>query len=66
MTQAKITTGANDRPRDVSIGQTADGLPDDSGRPVQVSDEEIAKVRDKLLNDDAQGVDDEESEAHPS
>lgn len=44
----KITTGANDRPRDAPIGQTADGLPDDSSQPIQADNEQIERVRKSL------------------
>jgi hypothetical protein len=46
--RAKITTGANDRPRNSSIAQTAPGLPDDTSRPVEISDEEVERVARKL------------------
>jgi hypothetical protein len=52
MEPKKSTTGANDRPKDASIGQTAEGVPDDSGRPVEVDEDEVAKVREKLLGDE--------------
>ena len=32
--RAKITTGANDRQLNETIGQSGQGLPDDSGMPV--------------------------------
>ncbi|MGX7871556.1 hypothetical protein ACVDG5_000270 [Mesorhizobium sp. ORM6] len=44
----KITTGANDRPRDAPIGQTAEGLPDDSSRPVQTDEDQIERIRKAL------------------
>ena len=45
----KISTGPNARPRDVSIAQTAGGLPNDSSRAVEgVTDEEVARVERKL------------------
>ncbi|HEV7346255.1 MAG TPA: hypothetical protein VGN60_11555 [Devosia sp.] len=40
MTKSKPVGGANDRPKDVSIAQTGEGLPDDSSEPVDVDDEE--------------------------
>jgi hypothetical protein len=52
MEPKKSTTGANDRPEDASIGQTAEGVPDDSGRPVEIDEDEVAKVREKLLGDE--------------
>lgn len=48
MSTEKQTTGLNDRPKDAPIGQTAEGLPDDSGRPVEVDDETIERTRRKL------------------
>ena len=48
MTNSKLTDGLNDRPKDASIGQTAEGLPDDSGRQVDVRDETVDAVRKKL------------------
>ncbi|MCA0032184.1 hypothetical protein [Mesorhizobium sp. B263B2A] len=47
----KITTGANDRPRDVSIGQTAEGLPDDSSQPVQADEDQIERIRKALARE---------------
>jgi hypothetical protein len=44
----KETDGLNDRPKSTPIGQTADGLPDDSGRPVEVDDETIERTPRKL------------------
>jgi hypothetical protein len=45
----KITTGANDRPRDETISQTGAGLPDDTSRPVEVDDATVERVRQQLL-----------------
>lgn len=53
MTSGKSTTGNNDRPRNDSIAQTGSGLPDDSGKPIDVSEDEVGKVRDKLTGGDA-------------
>lgn len=52
----KITTGLNDRPRNESIAQTAPGLPDDTGHPVDISDEEIERTRAKLMAGDRHAV----------
>jgi len=49
----KITTGANDRPMDESIGQTAGGLPDDSGRALSTSETQLAKARESLFGKDS-------------
>jgi hypothetical protein len=44
----KISNGPNARPRDASIAQTGEGLPNDSSRPVEVSEEEERRIRQKL------------------
>ena len=44
----KVTTGANDRPKDETIAQTGPGLPDDTTLPVDVSEEEVERAREKL------------------
>ncbi len=62
MTPSKITEGANDRPRDASIGQSAGGLPDDTGRPIEVDEAEAARMAAALGGGDGE----DESEAHPS
>jgi hypothetical protein len=51
MTNTKLTDGLNDRPKDAPIGQTAEGLPDDSSRPVDLRDETVDAVREKLSED---------------
>lgn len=48
MNTEKQTDGLNDRPKNAPIGQTADGLPDGSGRPVEVDDDTIEKTHRKL------------------
>jgi hypothetical protein len=48
MTSSKITTGLNDRPKNETIAQTGSGIPDDASRPVDISDEEVERVRRKL------------------
>jgi hypothetical protein len=45
----KSTTGLNDRPKDETIAQSGGGLPDDSGEPIEVSDEKVERVRSKLV-----------------
>jgi hypothetical protein len=45
----KITNGPNDRPRDETIAQSGPGFPDDSGTPIEASDEEVERVRAKLM-----------------
>ncbi|RWO60524.1 hypothetical protein [Mesorhizobium sp.] len=44
----KITTGANDRPRNETIGQSGEGRPDDSSTPLEVDETTIARVRKQL------------------
>ena len=46
--EEKITDGLNDRPRNETIGQSGAGLPDDTSQPIEASDEEIARMREKL------------------
>ncbi len=48
MTNSKITTGNNDRPKNQTIAQTGGGIPDDSRAPVDVDDAEVERVRQKL------------------
>ncbi|WP_407866781.1 hypothetical protein [Phyllobacterium phragmitis] len=49
--KAKISTGANDRPRNETIGQTGEGLPDDSARPLDTDEREIDRTREQLQDD---------------
>jgi hypothetical protein len=51
MMMSKFTTGMNDRPKDSTIAQSGPGLPDDSGAPIETSDEEVERVRSKFEND---------------
>lgn len=44
-----ISNGPNARARDEPIGQTEHGLPDDSGRPVEITPEEETKIAEKIL-----------------
>jgi hypothetical protein len=44
----KITTGTNDRPKNETIGQSGAGLPDDSGSIIEVNDDQVNAVREKL------------------
>ena len=55
MTNEKITNGLNDRPRNNSIRQTAEGFPD-SGQLVEVDEKKIEATRklnprEKLLKE---------------
>jgi hypothetical protein len=58
--KAKITTGTNDRPRNETIGQSGEGLPDDSSTPLEVDETAVARLRDKL-----QGKAEQFGEANP-
>jgi hypothetical protein len=62
MDPKKRTTGLNDRPKDASISQTAEGIPDDSGQLVDVDEAEVEKVRKKLTDKQ----DKQEPEGRPS
>ena len=42
------STGTNSRPREDSIGQTEQGIPDDSSKPVTI-DEDKAKVLERKI-----------------
>jgi len=44
----KLTTGLNDRPRDAPIGQTGEGLPDDTSRPVEIDPEEEKRLAETI------------------
>ncbi len=48
MTDKKLTAGPNDRPKNASIGQSAEGFPDDIGRPVDVDDKTIEATKQRL------------------
>ena len=50
MTNQKITNGQNERPKNTSVGQTANGFPDDSGNLIDV-DEKTAEVIRKNLSE---------------
>jgi hypothetical protein len=61
--EKKISTGTNDRPVDSSIAQTGPGLPDDSSLPPDVSEEEIERVREKMVESPRDKLKREVSEA---
>lgn len=42
------STGPNARPHDTTIGQTGEGIPDDSGQPVQVDEDEARRIEEKI------------------
>ncbi|MCI9882332.1 MULTISPECIES: hypothetical protein [Methylobacterium] len=44
------STGPNACPRETTIAQTGEGLPDDSGRPIQVNEAEAERIEDKIRN----------------
>lgn len=50
MTSAKLTNGPNDRAKDATISQTAPGLPDDSGRPLEIDEAEAARIEQGIRN----------------
>lgn len=47
--QSKISTGTNDRSRNETIAETGPGIPDDSGRLVELTDAEIERMTASLL-----------------
>jgi hypothetical protein len=51
MADKKITDGLNDRPKNASIGQSAEGLPDDGGQPVDVDEKTVEATKQKLSED---------------
>ncbi|MGV1755139.1 hypothetical protein [Agrobacterium sp. CG674] len=51
MEEKKLTSGPNDSPSGASIGQTAGGFPDDSGRAVDVDSEKIEATRQRLVDE---------------
>ncbi|RUV31379.1 MULTISPECIES: hypothetical protein [unclassified Mesorhizobium] len=61
----EITTGTNDRPRNETIGQSGEGLPDDSSTSLEVDETVVAQLRKQLqgkleqfgeANPDATGI----------
>lgn len=47
----EISTGPNARARNENISQTAVGLPNDSSRTVEIDEEEVRRVEEKLKRD---------------
>ena len=43
-----ISDGQSGRPRDETIGQTGRGLPNDTGRPVEIDPEEARRIEEKI------------------
>ena len=48
MTKAKLTQGANDRPKDATIAHTGAGVPDDTGKPLDIDDDEAARIEQNI------------------
>lgn len=46
--KSKITTGTNDRPRNETIGQSGEGLPDDSSTSLEVDEAAVDRLRKQL------------------
>ena len=42
------STGTNARPRETTIAQTGEGIPDDSGHAVQVNEAEAKRIEKKI------------------
>jgi hypothetical protein len=55
MTSTKLTQGLNDRPKGETIAQTGEGLPDDTGRTPDISDEEAARIEQKIRSIGSEG-----------
>jgi hypothetical protein len=51
MTNDKLTDEMNDCPKDAPIGQTAEGTPDDSSRPLDVDEGTVDAFRKELSED---------------
>jgi hypothetical protein len=43
-----ISDGQSGRPRDETIAQTGRGLPNDTGRPVEIDEDEAARIATKI------------------
>ena len=48
MTKAKLTQGANDRPKDATIAHTGAGAPEDTGKPLDIDDDEAARIEQNI------------------
>jgi len=48
MTKAKLTQGPNDRPKDATIAQTGAGVPDDTGKLLDIDDDEAARIEQNI------------------
>ncbi|MER9326685.1 hypothetical protein [Mesorhizobium sp. M0488] len=66
----KITTGLNDRPRDETIAQSGEGLPDDSSKALEFDERSVDRLRNSLQGEsrhsqETQGNPDEVSPGTP-
>lgn len=43
-----VSNGQSGRPRDETIAQTGRGLPNDTGEPVQVEEDEAKRIEDRI------------------
>lgn len=43
-----ISDGQSGRPRDETIAQTGEGLPNDTGEPVQVDEDEAKRIEKRI------------------
>jgi hypothetical protein len=43
-----ISDGQSARPRDETIAQTGRGLPNDTGRPVEIEEDEARRIEEKI------------------
>lgn len=44
----KISNGPNARPRNETIAQTGQGLPNDTSRPVEIDEDEAKRIEDRI------------------
>ena len=42
------STGTNSRPRNTTLAQTGEGIPDDSGSPIQLDEAEARRIEEKI------------------
>ena len=45
---APISNGPNARPRDETISSTGQGIPNDSGEPIAVDEQEVAEIENRI------------------
>lgn len=58
MSTEKLSTGLNDRPKNTTIAQTGAGLPDDTGSPLEIDEDEAARIEQKIRGMGAKTSDD--------